>query len=154
MLDVFRFRFRLWFANRRYRHARREYRPRFYAAQHRGDETEKNKVFDDLIAFDRRHDEEVAGLHSSYLLGQAEKLLIPTPEYRPGDTYEKCDTYGGSHLTIKARGDLRDAIRRERKERGEINRLWLTTLATIISALAGLVGALIGLVAIRGGPAK
>jgi hypothetical protein len=53
----------------------------------------------------------------------------------------------GMHLHSDALAEIRDAIRKERKERSEVTRLWITTIGGGIGALTGVIGAMIGLLA-------
>ena len=86
-------------------------------------------------------------LHTHYLFSELDKLRLPRPQLTEENWTGGPPLGNVEWLTKPAILELREAIRKERKERSEITRLWLGTFAPIISALTGLVGAAIGLLA-------
>jgi hypothetical protein len=91
--------------------------------------------------------EEISWRYSTYLLARLDKLLLPHPDFKNEDNVGAGILINKEYLSESAMAQARDAIRKERKERTEITRLWLGTFGPIVSALTGLVGALIGLLA-------
>ena len=87
-------------------------------------------------------DEDIWHLQMQYLSQQAEKYLLPIPEFKEdsGEWIQSIFT-GRWRLSPDALAKLRTDIRPEQKERREY---W----TTLITLLIGLVGALIGFVAL------
>lgn len=54
----------------------------------------------------------------------------------------------GSVLTLEAMAELRDVIRKEKRERRETVEWWIKIIGGLIAIITGLVGALIGLVSV------
>jgi hypothetical protein len=79
-----------------------------------------------------------------------DKLQLPRPELNELTWVGSRHFNAVEFMSKAAISEVRDAIRKERKERSEITRLWMGTVAPIISALTGLVGATIGLLAYLG----
>lgn len=92
-------------------------------------------------------EDEIAKLLSWHLIGQANRYLIPTPEFKQEGAWVQSNITGLWHLTPHAMLSLRTEVRQERKERSEYVQKWLTVIATFIAAMTGLVGALIGVLA-------
>ena len=65
-------------------------------------------------------DDDIAKLQTRYLFRQAEKYLIPKPEFNTesGD-WEESRIDGRFHLTPNAMLELKAAVRKEKKERRE-----------------------------------
>jgi hypothetical protein len=91
-------------------------------------------------------DDNITQLTSEYLVSRAERyqLLVPQIDRKDGK-WESSSVTGRYRLTQAAILELRSAIRAEEKERSELTRSWLASIAPIIGALTGLVGVLIGL---------
>jgi hypothetical protein len=84
-------------------------------------------------------DAEMHALITQRLIQIAERYLVPYPEFNSkGEDWIQSGATRRWHLTVEAMAELRNAIRREKKERAENWRMWL-------AALTGLVGTLIGL---------
>jgi hypothetical protein len=75
------------------------------------------------------------------------KYDLPIPEPF-GDEWEISEHSRRPRLTQNAFKELRSAIRTERKERSELARGWLSSIAGMIGVATGLIGALIGLLAV------
>ena len=90
--------------------------------------------------------EEIANAYTWHLLEQMDKLLLQQPDfYSRGQWISSLAC--GMHLHSDALAEIRDAIRKERKERSEVTRLWITIIGGGIGALTGVIGAMIGLLA-------
>lgn len=84
-------------------------------------------------------DEDIAKIHSAYLFEQAQKYLVPTPEFdrENGDWIES--EFGQTwRLSPKAMTALRSSIRAEQKERREYWRGFLGSATGVLGALIGL----------------
>ena len=93
-------------------------------------------------------DDDIDRLITKRLLTQANKLDIPTPGITDKESWEQgYHGYGSWHLSPKARHELRSQIRKEKNDRSERSRRWITLFIGLIAALTGLIGALIGLLA-------
>lgn len=88
-------------------------------------------------------DDELRRLTTRYVVAEANRLMIPTPEFIAdgGDWQESDLTPGHYYLKTPALCALRAAIRAEKKE---VRDQWLSW----VPAITGLVGALTGLAAI------
>ena len=116
------------------------------------DELEKAKKSRDEI-YSLRHeqndieyyiDEQIIQVQHKLVVHQAEKCLIPVPEYSTKDgTWEESTTTGRWRLSQTTIFELKKAIREERKARREHWQSWVTLVI-------GLIGALIGLLSILG----
>ncbi|HEY1802111.1 MAG TPA: hypothetical protein VGG46_14365 [Terriglobales bacterium] len=107
---------------------------------------ENHQEFDSIAAEIKHND-------SAALMDEAEKLYLPTPEYRDEEKWISRDqlntpTEHWRVLTPEAMTELRTAIRKEKRERRETFESWIKILGGIIAALTGLVGAAIGLIAV------
>jgi hypothetical protein len=91
--------------------------------------------------------EEIAKAYTWHLLEQMDKLLLQQPDFYSRPEQWISSQVGGSHLDSDALAEIRDAIRKERKERSEVTRLWITTIGGVVGALTGVIGAMIGLLA-------
>ena len=102
--------------------------------------------------FDGREAEEIINaLVTRKLVSQANKLDLPIPSYpRRGQEDESQFWYyseDGSQriLTSKGRLELRDSIRREKRERFDARARWVTLITGLIGAAIGLVTVLANL---------
>jgi hypothetical protein len=87
-------------------------------------------------------DAEILHHRTQRLIQMADRYSIPHPEFKSkGGAWIQSSVTGRWHLTIEAIAELRDAVRREKRERSESWRMWL-------AAWTGLVGTLIGLAAL------
>ncbi len=81
------------------------------------------------------------------LMDEAHTLHIPLPPFTDETKWVRYPP-GTIHLSTEGIQEVRAAIRREKQERREAVRQWLTIRASLITIITGLVGALIGLVAV------
>lgn len=137
-----------WRGERIYRRARAQRIRQHRALSKDAQKEEHHRFREDLERLQREDYEGRLERYSDYLLDRAFKLKISMPPYKLGETYIERTTDVGTYLSQEARISLRDAIRRERRERSEVLRLWLSAIGAIIGAITGLVGALIGLLAL------
>ena len=94
-----------------------------------------------------KYTEDIKETTTSYLLEQKEKLLIYYPRLDDISAWTPSSQPGKHHIKPEHVQSLRDAIRKEQKERSEIARLWMVAAAGVIGALTGLIGVSIGLLA-------
>jgi hypothetical protein len=147
MLDELRFRYKIWRIHKRRRASIRRYKARIERARRQNaSESEILDIAQDEKAEDTLDQDEIAKLQMRHLLNQANKFLIPRPEVKIGETRIESPV-SGYHLNPATAEALKDAIRKERKERSEVFRLWLGAIGGIIGALTGIIGAMIGLLA-------
>jgi hypothetical protein len=91
---------------------------------------------------------DIAKLKTQYLLEQMDGLGIPRPKVKlDGDEPTWEESHRAYLLTSVTAVKLREEIRKERKERSELPRLWLAIIAPLLSAVTGIIGATIGLIA-------
>jgi hypothetical protein len=147
MFDELRFRYKIWRLHKSRRASLKRYGVTIENARRRNaGESEILRIAQDEKLDDTLDRDQIAKLQMRHLLDQADKLLIPRPEVKIGETWIESPV-SGYHLNPDTTRDLRDAIRKERKERSEVFRLWLGTIGGIIGALTGIIGATIGLLA-------
>jgi hypothetical protein len=82
--------------------------------------------------------EEISRITSQMLIDEANKYEIPISEFKQegGDWVQP--EYGlVYYLNDEARASLRSSIRKEKKERSEILRTWLTVVLSVIGAVTG-----------------
>jgi len=85
-------------------------------------------------------DDDISALETEYLVENARKLLLPIPEYRLDGAMWKRSKHGGNFiLTENGIAEIRNAIRKERRERREGTIVWLASLTGIVGAVTGLV---------------
>jgi hypothetical protein len=91
--------------------------------------------FEHLLA-----DDEMIRLTSSYYLRLANRMLIPTPEFKTeGGAWMESQQTGLYHLTPQALHELRATIRAEQKARREEWTVWFVLATGVIGALSGLI---------------
>ena len=84
-------------------------------------------------------DEQIIQVQHKLVVHQAEKCLIPVPEYNTKDgTWEESSTTGRWRLSQTSIFELKKAIQEERKSRRDHWQSWLTLLIGLIGALIGL----------------
>lgn len=84
-------------------------------------------------------DDEIAQLQSAYLLRQAEIYFVPKPEFKTKDgAWERSNITGLWRLAEHPISELRDVIRREKKERREHLQSWTVLLTGFAGTLIGL----------------
>jgi hypothetical protein len=84
-------------------------------------------------------------LHEEYLWRDAARLMIPFPDPKDDENWEKSEFNPlGRHMSRKALNSMRAAVRAERKARMELLVMWLPSVVGIIGALTGLAAVLIG----------
>ena len=111
------------------------------------DEAEKQKKkrdeLEEIIHYEMSEvdfiDDKIAKLQTRYLLQQAEKYLIPKPEFdTDSGAWEESRIDGRFHLTPTAMSELKAAVRHEKKEQREHWQSWLVLIAGLVGALTGL----------------
>ena len=118
--------------------------PLITKAEKNGDHEEREKLIGEYMMETDFAEEEIGLIITRSLKKEAERLNVPTPS---GDDSFKRGPSGRYFLNVKAQAQLRDDIRKERRERRD----WITRyLLPVITALTGILGALIGLVAVWG----
>ncbi|HWB49212.1 MAG TPA: hypothetical protein VG651_08885 [Stellaceae bacterium] len=153
MFENTRFRFGLWRTRRRHRKWEADQQSKIIVARRRHANRQEIEDLEWDYRADREfHEDEIAAIQTRYLLDEADRLLVPRPPVIFNDESPETSTWvrgknTGVHLSPKTMVELRDAIRRERKERSEVSRLWLSSVAPVIASIAGLLGVVIGLVA-------
>jgi len=88
--------------------------------------------------------EQIAYLSSQVLIDEAARYELPIPEFKEEGGAWVQPSYGLIYyLNDAARAALRSEIRKERKERSEIARTWLTVVLSVIGAVTGVAALLI-----------
>ena len=88
--------------------------------------------------------EQIANLSSQVLIDEAVRYELPIPEFKEEGGAWVQPEYGLIYyLNDVARAALRSDIRKEKKERSEILRTWLTVVLSIIGAVTGVAALLI-----------
>ena len=148
MLDGLRYRFKLWKLQRSNTGITKFYtKERKKALNQQNGLEELELIFHNAMSEHSLVNDEIAQLQSGYLLGQAEKYLIPKPEFKQtGGAWESSKITGLWRLTPHEMSSLRAKVRQERKERSEPVQKWLTNIKLLISLITVLVGALIGVI--------
>jgi hypothetical protein len=83
--------------------------------------------------------EEIEQQLSMQLVAQAERYDVPVPKFvDDGGPWTEPEYSSHYFLNEAARGELRSAIRKEKKERSEILRTWLTVVLSVIGAVTGI----------------
>jgi hypothetical protein len=123
----------------------------------------KARMDGDSTVFDNWHDENYreleyleysrAELVSDALLREADELHLPSPPHTDKSKWTQFEDGDGLYIKrsiLSAEGitDLRQVIRKERRERREVAEFWVKTIGGIVAIATGLVGALIGLVSV------
>lgn len=142
--------FRYWQFHRKLTGLEREQRKTYDAyrsdianAKKRGEKPDKIYEIESLAMHeDHSYDEEIQRLHSRYLLVEARRMMIPTPDWEDETAWEGPE-YGPKYLTKKGIIELRSAVRAEKKVRREQVLMWVP----VIGAITGLIGTAIGLLA-------
>jgi hypothetical protein len=82
--------------------------------------------------------EQIANITSQVLIDEAVKYEVPIPEFKEdGGAWVQPDYGLIFYLNDTARASLRSEIRKEKKERSEILRTWLTVVLSVIGAVTG-----------------
>lgn len=105
------------------------------------DEATAVRLRRDLYITIEESDRQVSELRASYLLEEADRLLVQPPSYEEGADWEEDPLTGMFRLTSFGQQKLLKDVRAERRERSERTFQW-------IAAATGVLGTLIGLVAI------
>lgn len=78
--------------------------------------------------------DQIANVQHKLLCRKADKLLIATPEFKPGSKdVEECNTTGRMRFNSHARQRLREAIEQAEDRRAERRRWWATTFISCAS---------------------
>jgi hypothetical protein len=115
------------------------------------DAARKRKASEDEVEEIQRDDtdtqihfqEAIQKLHSSYLLREAYRLIVPAPDLKEPLMWEMDDA-DRYYLSQRGINKLRGAIRQERKSRGELFLMWMPGIVGILGALIGLASILMG----------
>lgn len=140
----FSYRLSLCKLNRRRSKIDKSYKKQYEQAKKEGSEERTDEIAADASYALGEIDDEILYLEHCYLTSVAKKLLLPVPPFATkenGGMWEKSNITRKWRLTSKGITELRDIIRKERKERTELLARW-------ISMLIGLIGAITGLVAV------
>jgi hypothetical protein len=89
-------------------------------------------------------DEQIYLAHTNFLRSEANRLIIPIPDFSDKSRWDMSNTMGFGYLTAFGINELRTAIRAERKLRREALLMWLPAAG----AVTGLIGAMTGLIAV------
>jgi hypothetical protein len=82
--------------------------------------------------------EEIEYQLSAQLIAQSGRYQMPVPELvGDGGPWTEPEYISPYFLNEVARAELRSAIRKEKKERSEILRTWLTVVLSVIGAVCG-----------------
>ena len=150
MLDTLSYRFGLWKLQREKATNRRFYKKRIDEARKANKPRDRiEAIANEELEIIERIDDRIATMQHRLVVRQAEKYLIPTPEYsRNNGKWEQSEITGRwRHSGTTIRG-LMNSIRLERKDRRERWHSWLAAITGLIGALTGIVGALIGLLSV------
>jgi hypothetical protein len=135
MLDYLRFRLDLWKLERSKRKIIKGYAADLAEARKRKAPRDEREGILHTERWELEAvDDEIAQLHTLYLLRKAHRLIIPIPKTDDGETWEVSKQFGYRLLTPKGMSDLRAAARAERKARREE---WLV-FVPMIGAVTGL----------------
>lgn len=95
---------------------------------------------------DRLYEDEISFAHSVFLRDQAQRYLVPIPEFDPHKgIWEQSDFDGRWRLVPTEQAKLRSAIRQEKRERWEEWTRW-TPLLSSITGLGGVTVAILTLI--------
>jgi hypothetical protein len=88
--------------------------------------------------------DQIARLQTSFLIDEAQRCLLPTPEFdsSAGGAWEQAATAAHYQLKEIPLAELRAAVRKEKRERWEGWRAWAALAIGLIGALIGLIAAL------------
>src|SRR5271167_2813643 len=134
MFDELRFRLKVQKIRRREKREMAQIRLEF-KTKHGNDLTEEQ--LEELMFHDKMiinfTQEEIANAYTWHLLEQMDKLLLHQPDFYSRGQWISSQA-GGMHLNPEALAEMRDVIRKERKDRSEVTRLWITTIGGGIGA--------------------
>jgi hypothetical protein len=140
MIRTLRYEFALWSLQ-----AERARTRVFFAEMDRKAVESKNVDKIQSANFEEMHeiqviDDQIARLQTTFLRNEAQRYLLPMPEFNTGPDGAWEQAFTGAHYQLKAEplAALRSAIRKEKKERRES---WQSSAALLI----GVIGSLIGL---------
>src|SRR5713101_8457348 len=131
MFDQLRFSYRIWRIRRSDRAWARQNQAKIANARK---SNASQEVLDDLEQDYRTNYEltydQVSKLQTRHLLSQLDKLSIPRPPYILDHDSVETSTWmesrvSGLHMTPQTMVQVREQIRKERKEKSEVFRLWL-----------------------------
>lgn len=98
----------------------------------------------DAMRDDYELDDEVFELHTQFLMTEARRLMIETPERKNEEMWTHAIVSGRPHLTKKGIFELRAAIRSEKRAVRKYFLLW-------VPGITGILGLIVALAAILGG---
>jgi hypothetical protein len=144
VFEYLRFRWRLSRLEKEERRLDKEYDAKIKAAKERqatDEEIDNLDMESGHVSF--HFEEEIQKLHSGYLLRQAYRLIIPTPQYGKNEMWDMNEAHD-SYLSKLGIAKLRADIRAERKARIELFLMWMPGVVGILGALIGLAAVLVG----------
>jgi hypothetical protein len=147
MFDTLRHSYQLWVLQRGKRSSSTHYDRLIAASKARGASANEIEAlsFEDFDAA-TEFDDDIATLHSKFLIQQAQVFLVPVPEYSNGSgQWEESRFTGQWRLSQAEQAKLRSAIRTEQKESWEAWTRWAPLLG-ILTGLGGVVVAILALI--------
>lgn len=100
----------------------------------------------DFSLISERLSDLIANAQHALLIRKAERLLIPTPEFRPhSKDVEECSTTGRLRFNSHARQRLREAIEQAEDRKAERRRWWATTFISCASMAIAFLALLVAL---------
>lgn len=137
MFDNLRFKLSLWRPQREKRKLKRFFRPRIADARTAKNRDREHELINEYIAESNLIYGDISHLVTSRLRDEANKYLIPAPEFDShGPDWIKSAS-GRWHLSADAAAKLRSDIRKEKRELRE-------PIIQLVTLLIGLLGAMIG----------
>jgi hypothetical protein len=121
----------------------------FYVEPHKA--AVSNKDIDEIERLDSEEmhetqsiEDKISRLQTSFLIEEAQRLLIPTPAFdtKEDSPWERAVTASHYQLKREQLAALRSAIRKEKKERREGLQSWAALSIGLVGALIGLFSAL------------
>jgi hypothetical protein len=135
--------------------ALKPYSDALHKALEQGATEQLDELHENHYVQSRKNRDRLTLLETERLISLALKRLLPIPERNRNDMLGKPDpnskwrvsTHDHFELILSrdSRRELLLAIRADRRERREIVRSWLSTIAPILGGITGIIGALIGL---------
>lgn len=115
-------------------------------AQKKRDWNERDDLINEVMMERRLYDDEIGSAETALLLHKAEKLGLPSPDWSDESVVEIGYDPSTRYLNRVGRTALRQAIRREQKERLEVVTLiikdWAAPIIAIIASIVTLILAL------------
>jgi hypothetical protein len=147
MLEWLRYELQLRRLQRRRMTIERGFSGRWHKLNHPRTPNEERDKIEQAMAEREFNEQRRLDLASTYIIEKAAKYFI-YPNDIETEEWEESPLKGGRRLNPLGIRRLSATIRAAQKERSDLVRSWLATIAPIVGALTGLIGALIGLLAI------